>query len=208
MTNNRAITVAITGASGVQYALRLIEMLVAAGYPISLLISKAAQMVIAVETDLALPAHQGKATALLSERFNAAPGQITLYGKEDWMSPVASGSGAPKSMVVCPCSTGTLSAIAQGGSDNLIERAADVVLKERNQLILVVRETPLSSIHLRNMLTLSDMGAVILPASPGFYHKPESIDDLVDFVVARILNQLGVPQVLLPGWGTESAPSA
>ncbi len=202
MTNKLPITVAITGASGVQYGLRLMETLIAAGYPIYVLISKAAQMVIAVETDLDLPSHQGKAVALLSERFHAAPGQITLFGKEDWMSPVASGSGAPKRMVVCPCSTGTLSAIAQGASDNLIERAADVVLKERNQLILVVRETPLSSIHLRNMLTLSDMGAVILPASPGFYHQPDSIADLVDFVVARILNQLDISQDLLPGWGT------
>jgi 4-hydroxy-3-polyprenylbenzoate decarboxylase len=159
--------------------------------------------VIAVETDLAMPSHHGKAAAFLEERYQAYPGQIRLFGKEDWMSPVASGSGAPKHMVVCPCSTGTLSAIATGASDNLIERAADVVLKERNQLILVVRETPLSSIHLRNMLTLSDMGAVILPASPGFYHQPDSMDDLVDFVVARVLNQLGISQTLLPGWGHE-----
>ena len=203
MKNKAPITLAITGASGAQYALRLLQALVAEGHPIYLLISKAAQMVIAVETDLAMPSHHGKAAAFLEERYQAYPGQIRLFGKEDWMSPVASGSGAPKHMVVCPCSTGTLSAIATGASDNLIERAADVVLKERNQLILVVRETPLSSIHLRNMLTLSDMGAVILPASPGFYHQPDSMDDLVDFVVARVLNQLGISQTLLPGWGHE-----
>jgi len=203
MKNKAPITLAITGASGAQYALRLLQALVAEGHPIYLLISKAAQMVIAVETDLAMPSHHGKAAAFLEERYQAYPGQIRLFGKEDWMSPVASGSGAPKHMVVCPCSTGTLSAIATGASDNLIERAADVVLKERNQLILVVRETPLSSIHLRNMLTLSDMGAVILPASPGFYHQPDSMDDLVDFVLARVLNQLGISQTLLPGWGHE-----
>lgn len=206
MKNKEPITLAITGASGVQYGLRLLQVLVRQGYPVYLLISKAAQMVIAVETDLALPSHHGKAAAFLETRFGASDGQIRIFGKEDWMSPVASGSGAPKKMVVCPCSTGTLSAIATGASDNLIERAADVVLKERNQLILVVRETPLSSIHLRNMLTLSDMGAVILPASPGFYHQPKTLEDMVDFVVARVLNQLGIAQTLLPGWGNQETP--
>ena len=206
MKNKEPITLAITGASGVQYGLRLLQVLVRQGYPVYLLISKAAQMVIAVETDLALPSHHGKAAAFLETRFGASDGQIRIFGKEDWMSPVASGSGAPKKMVVCPCSTGTLSAIATGASDNLIERAADVVLKERNQLILVVRETPLSSIHLRNMLTLSDMGAVILPASPGFYHQPKTLEDMVDFVVARVLNQLGIAQTLLPGWGYQETP--
>jgi 4-hydroxy-3-polyprenylbenzoate decarboxylase len=117
------------------------------------------------------------------------------------MAPVASGSGAPSAMVVCPCSTGCLSAIATGASNNLIERAADVALKERRQLILVPREAPYSTVHLENMLKLSQMGAVILPASPGFYHKPESVDDMVDFVVARILNQLGIEQDLLARWG-------
>lgn len=208
MKNKEPITLAITGASGVQYGLRLLQVLVSQGYPVYLLISKAAQMVMAVETDLALPSHHGKAAAFLSDRFGATEGQIRIFGKEDWMSPVASGSGAPKKMVVCPCSTGTLSAIATGASDNLIERAADVVLKERNQLILVVRETPLSSIHLRNMLTLSDMGAVVLPASPGFYHQPKTLEDLVDFVVARILNQLGIAQTLLPGWGNQETPAS
>lgn len=117
------------------------------------------------------------------------------------MAPVASGSGAPSSMVVVPCSMGTLSAIATGASNNLIERAADVTLKERRQLIIVPREAPYSSIHLENMLKLSQMGAVILPASPGFYHQPQSVDDLIDFVVARILNQLDIPQTMLPRWG-------
>ncbi|MNJ45109.1 putative aromatic acid decarboxylase [compost metagenome] len=117
------------------------------------------------------------------------------------MSPVASGSGAPAAMVVVPCSTGTLSAIATGACNNLIERAADVTLKERRQLILVPREAPFSTIHLENMLKLSNMGAVILPAAPGFYHQPQTIDDLIDFVVARILNLLDIPQDMLPRWG-------
>lgn len=119
------------------------------------------------------------------------------------MAPVASGSGAPSSMVICPCSTGTLSAIACGASNNLIERAADVALKERRKLILVPRESPYSTIHLENMLALSRMGAVILPASPGFYHRPQRVEDLVDFVVARILNQLGIENALLPRWGAD-----
>lgn len=121
------------------------------------------------------------------------------------MAPVASGSGAPSSLVICPCSTGTLSAIACGASDNLIERAADVALKERRTLILVPRESPYSTIHLENMLKLSQMGAVIVPASPGFYHRPENVADLVDFVVARVLNQLGIEHSLLPRWGESRA---
>jgi 4-hydroxy-3-polyprenylbenzoate decarboxylase len=128
---------------------------------------------------------------------------VKVFGKEDWMAPVASGSGAPTKMVVCPCSTGSLSAIANGASNNLIERAADVALKERRQLILVPREAPYSEIHLEHMLKLTKMGAVVIPASPGFYHKPKSVDDLVDFIVARILSQLGIEQTLLSKWGED-----
>lgn len=117
------------------------------------------------------------------------------------MSPVASGSGAPETMVVCPCSTGTLASIATGQCDNLIERAADVVLKESGKLILVPRETPLSEVHLENMLKLRRAGAVILPASPGFYHQPQTIDDMVDFIVARILKSAGIKQDLVRPWG-------
>lgn len=137
----------------------------------------------------------------MTEHFKAKPGQLRVYGKEDWFSPVASGSAAPKTMVVCPCSTGTLSAIAQGASDNLLERAADVVIKERGQLILVARETPLSAIHLENMLKLARLGVTIMPAAPGFYHEPQSIDDLVDFMVARVLDHIGLEQGLVPRWG-------
>lgn len=123
------------------------------------------------------------------------------------MAPWASGSGQPGPVVVCPCSTGTLSAIATGASNNLIERAADVALKERRKLILVPRETPFSEIHLQNMLTLTRMGAVVMPACPGFYHEPQSIADLVDFMVARILSQLGLEQSIMQGWGSGYAPN-
>ncbi|WP_193072623.1 flavin prenyltransferase UbiX [Pseudomonas sp. FME51] len=197
----RRVTLAVTGASGAQYALRLLECLVQAEVQVLFLISQAAQLVVATETDMQLPPKPQALEQFLTEQYNARPGQIRVYGKQDWMAPVASGSGAPSAMVVCPCSTGTLSAIASGASNNLIERAADVALKERRQLILVPRESPYSTIHLENMLKLSQMGAVILPASPGFYHKPQSIYDLVDFVVARILNQLGIEQSMLPRWG-------
>jgi 4-hydroxy-3-polyprenylbenzoate decarboxylase len=199
--NSKTITLAITGASGVQYGLRLLECLVGAGHSVYLMVSKAALMVIATETDLKLPSQPNKLNEIITQRFNAQPGQIKVFAKEDWTSPVASGSGAPGKMVICPCSTGTLSAIATGACDNLIERAADVVLKEKSQLILVPREAPYSTIHLQNMLTLSQMGATILPASPGFYHNPETIEDLIDFVVARILKQLAIEQNLVAAWG-------
>lgn len=197
----RRVTLAVTGASGSLYALRLLECLVRADVEVYFLISQAAQLVMATETELKLPPKPQALEAFLTEHYQAREGQVRVFGKHDWMSPVASGSGAPSAMVVCPCSTGTLSAIATGASNNLIERAADVALKERRQLILVPRESPYSTIHLENMLSLSRMGAVILPASPGFYHQPQTIDDLVDFVVARILNQLGIEQDLLKRWG-------
>ncbi|NIC04452.1 flavin prenyltransferase UbiX [Billgrantia bachuensis] len=197
----RPVTVAITGASGAQYGLRLVEALVAAGHEVWVMISKAAHLVIETETDVTLPARPERMAQALIERSGAAEGQIRCFGREDWMAPVASGSGAPSAMVICPCSTGTLSAVATGASNNLIERAADVALKERRQLILVPRETPLSAIHLEHMLSLTRMGAVILPAAPGFYHRPATVDDLVDFIVARILNQLGIEHRLLPRWG-------
>jgi len=203
MPNKEPITIAITGASGAQYGLRLIEVVARQGIPIYLLISKAALMVMAVETDCQLSSNHRKAVDVLEKRFELTPGLITMFSKEDWMSPVASGSGAPTKMVICPCSTGTLSAVANGASDNLIERAADVVLKERNQLVMVVRETPLSTIHLKNMLALSEMGAVVLPATPGFYNNPKSIADMIDFVVARILKQLGIPTELMNPWGSD-----
>lgn len=204
MTVNKQVepvSIAITGASGAQYALRLIECLLAQKIPVYLMVSKAAHIVISTETALKLPAQAAKLEAFLNEHYGVSQGMIRVFGKEDWMSPLASGSGAPSRMVVCPCSTGTLSAIATGASNNLIERAADVALKERRKLIIVPREAPYSEIHLENMLKLTRMGAVILPASPGFYHQPQSVEDLVDFVVARILSQLNVEQSLMPKWG-------
>lgn len=198
---NKHITLAITGASGAPYALRLLQALVEADYQVFLLMSSAARVVFATEENLKIPANPEAAKAFFDKYAQAKPGQITVCGKDEWFSPVASGSAAPKQMVVCPCSTGTLSAIATGASDNLIERAADVVIKERGQLILLPREMPLSSIHLENMLKLSQMGVTIMPASPGFYHQPLNIDDLVNFVVARILDHLGIEQQLMQKWG-------
>ncbi len=198
---DKPITLAITGASGAPYALRLLESLLAAKCTVHLLISSAAKVVFATEEDLQLPGRPDQIKALFVEKFRCDEDLLHVYGKEEWFSPVASGSAAPKTMIVCPCSTGTLSSVAVGASDNLIERAADVVLKERGQLILVPREMPLSSIHLENMLKLSQMGATIMPAAPGFYHQPQSINDLVDFVVARILDHIGIDQTMMPRWG-------
>jgi 4-hydroxy-3-polyprenylbenzoate decarboxylase len=196
----KRISLAITGASGVQYGLRLMELLLAAQWHVDVMISKAAQLVIATETDIALPGRTAAQQDFLRELYNAGD-NLRVFGKEDWMAPVASGSGRYQAMVVCPCSTGSLSAIATGASNNLIERAADVALKERRKLIIVLREMPLSEIHLGHMLSLTRMGAVIMPASPGFYHNPQSVSDLIDFVVARILDQLGVDQTLVNRWG-------
>lgn len=200
-TYNGKITLAITGASGSLYALRLLECLVAANYQVYVLISSAARVVLDTEVGIKLPGNPEAATLALTERYKAQPQQITVFGKEQWFSPVASGSAAPKQMVVCPCSTGTLAAISQGMSDNLIERAADVVIKERGQLIMVPRETPFSTIHLANMHSLSQMGVTIMPAAPGFYHNPESINDLIDFMVGRMLDHLGIEQTIMPRWG-------
>lgn len=199
----RTITLAITGASGAQYGLRLLQCLLAADCKIYLMISGAAEVVIRTETDLDLPETLDAQQAMLSSLFGADEDQIQLLSKDDWFAPVASGSSSPSSMVICPASGGTLSAIAHGASNNLIERAADVALKERRQLILVPRETPYSQIHLENMLKLTQMGAVILPASPGFYMQPQSINELVDFIVARILDLLGIEQDLMPRWGED-----
>ncbi len=204
MEFTRTITLAVTGASGAQYGLRLLECLLAAKCRVYLLISDAARVVLATETDVQLPEFS-QWQAFLSARFRAEPQQLHVFARDDWMAPVASGSSAPASMVICPCSMGTVAAIAAGMSNNLIERAADVALKERRQLILVPRETPYSQIHLENMLSLTRMGAMVLPASPGFYQRPADIAALVDFVVARILDQLGVEQHLLERWGENAA---
>lgn len=206
-TKQKAITLAFTGASGAPYGLRLLECLLAADYRVYLLISSAARVVLATEHGLKLPSGTEAAKAALVEHLHCDASQLVVCGKEEWFSPVASGSAAPKQMVVCPCSAGSVAAIAHGMSDNLIERAADVVMKERGQLVLVVRETPFSTLHLENMLKLSQMGVTIMPAAPGFYHQPQSIEDLVDFMVARILDHLGVEQGLVSRWGYDSRPT-
>ena len=197
------INLAMTGASGAPYGLRLLEQLLAAGCRVHFMISRAAQVVMATETDLKLPGSPGAMQEYLGERFAAKPGQLTVFGREDWFAPPASGSGSRAPLVICPCSTGTLSALATGASNNLIERAGDVALKERRTLILVPRETPLSEVHLENMLRLNRMGATVMPASPGFSHHPASVDDMVDFLVARLLDHLGVEQALVARWGEQ-----
>jgi len=185
------------------YALRLLEVLLSEGCRVYLVYSQAAQVVAAQETDCALPADSREAQRLLVQRFNAGEGRLRVFGRDEWFAPVASGTNPADAMVVCPCSMGTLAAVAGGLSDNLIERAADVMLKEGRKLILVPREAPFSAIHLENMLKLARLGVTILPANPGFYHHPQSLADLVDFIVARVLDQLGVAHQLLPRWGEE-----
>jgi len=202
---HKTIAVALTGASGMPYGLRLVECLLAAGCRVWLLYSQVAQIVARQEMDLALPARPDEVAAQLGARFNAAPGQLRVFGREEWFAPPASGSNPPDAMVVCPCTMGSLASISAGLAGNLIERAADVVIKEGRKLILVPRETPFSALHLENMLRLARMGVVILPPNPGFYHHPKTVDDLVDFVVARILDQLAVPHALMARWGETQA---
>lgn len=201
---HKTITLAMTGASGAQYGLRLLQQLLAADCRVYLLISSAAQVVIERETDIALPAEFADQQQWFAQQFAASKDQLQMFSRDDWFAPVASGSAPVDAMVICPASGGTLSALASGASNNLIERAGDVILKERRQLVLVPREAPYSQVHLENMLKLTQMGATILPASPGFYQYPQTIGDLVDFVVARILDQLRVRQTLLPAWGGAS----
>lgn len=189
------IVFAITGASGAPYAVRLLEQLVAAERRVQLILSSHGLRLLQTETDLdsvdALRRHVGAAQW---ERF------VTTFDDGDRGAAPASGSALTAGMVVCPCSMGTLSAISTGASRSLIERAADVTLKERRRLVLVPRESPLSAVHLQNMLRLTRAGAVVLPAAPGFYHRPTSVEDLVDFVVARILDHLGVEHDLSRRW--------
>lgn len=200
-TPNKTITLALTGASGMPYALRLLQRLLESGSRVYLLYSQAAQIVAKQEIDLALPSRPQEAQQMLCERYNASPEQLKVFGRDEWFAPVASGTNPADAMVVCPCTMGTLGSIAAGLSDNLIERAADVMLKENRKLIIVPREAPFSVIHLENMLKLARAGAIILPANPGFYHHPQSVDEVVDFIVARILDHLGIEHQLMARWG-------
>lgn len=199
--NDDPITLTLTGASGAQYGVRLLELLLKAERRVYLMLSKPAQLVVGMETDLKLPGRAGDIEAYFTERFHAAKGQLQVFSPEQWTAPVASGSARVAAMVVCPCSMATLSAIATGASRSLIERAADVMIKEQRKLILVPRETPFSAIHLENMLKLARLGVVILPANPGFYQRPANVEDVVDFVVARVLDHLDVAHTLVPAWG-------
>ena len=195
----RPIIVAITGASGAPYAVRLLQALVERGQRVSLIVSDHGMRLLQTETDV--PSVDALREYVGAARWDAV---VRVYDDRDRGAAPASGSALSAGMVICPCSMGTISAVAVGASRSLVERAADVTLKERRRLVLVPRDSPYSAIHLENMLSLTRAGAVILPASPGFYHRPRTIDDLVDFVVARVLDQLGVEQSLVPRWGSES----
>ena len=194
----RPIVVAVTGASGAPYAVRLLQTLIERQQRISLIVSDHGRRLLDTEMGIA-------SVEQLRERIGPAAWDtnVRVFDDRDRGAAPASGSALTGGMVICPCSMGTISAIAVGASRSLVERAADVVLKERRRLVLVPRETPYSAIHLENMLSLTRAGAVVMPASPGFYHRPRSVDDLVDFIVARVLDHLGVEHTLVPRWGSD-----
>ncbi len=199
------VAIAITGASGAKYALRLLDVLLQADETVYLMISQAGLIVLGMEEGLSLGNKPNIIHKRLVEKFACRPTQLHVFGEQDWLSPTASGSAKIKGMAIVPCTTGTLGAIAAGISNCLINRSADVCLKEKTPLILMVRETPFSTLHLENMLKLAQAGATIMPANPGFYHNPQTLDDLVDFMVARVLDHLGVAQNLLAEWGKKPA---
>jgi flavin prenyltransferase len=189
------LVVAITGASGAPYAVRLLEQLALAGRRVSLIVSSHGLRLLSTEANISSVAELRAAVG--AEAWDAT---VTVYDDGDRGAPPASGSARSSGMVICPCSMGTLSAIATGSSRSLVERAADVALKERRPLLLVTRETPLSVIHLENMLRVTQAGAVVMPAAPGFYHRPTRIEELVDFIVARVLDHVGVAHMLGKRW--------
>ena len=198
----RTIALGFTGASGLPYGMRLLECLLGVdNLQVHLIYSQAAQVVAQQEMGIKLSSRPSEVDAALSARFNIPPNKLRVFGREEWFAPMASGSNPPDAYVVCPCTMGTLAKIAAGMADDLLCRAADVVLKEGKKLILVPREMPFSVIHLENMLKLAKAGAVILPPNPGFYHHPQTVQDLVDFVVARILDHLDIPHQLIAPWG-------
>lgn len=205
--SKKTICLAITGASGFHYALRLLQCLLQQDCTVYLLVSDAAREVARLENGLAIPADPLQQQDFFRKQSDTAKGELYCYAKQDWLSPVASGSAKIDAMVVCPCSTGTLSAIANGSSNNLIERAATVILKEYRRLIVVPREMPMSVIQFEHMHKLASIGVRVMPACPGFYHKPQSVADIIDFVVARILQQLDLPQGLLDQWGVAAQES-
>jgi 4-hydroxy-3-polyprenylbenzoate decarboxylase len=197
----KTLTIAMTGASGAPYTLRLLEICLQTDIHLQFICSQPAQIVLGMESDLKLTGSPQKIQQQLATWFGTDPSRISVFSKDQWTSPAASGSSVADAMVVCPCTMGTLAAIAAGTSENLIHRAADVIIKEHKKLILVPRETPFSSIHLENMLKLSNLGVVILPPNPGFYQGVSQLSDMIDFVIARILDQLGIENEVSPRWG-------
>src|SRR5437762_12026596 len=196
------LVLAFTGASGTPYGVRLVEVLLRAGRTVHLTLSPAAVEVLERELDRRVQLGQFVLSDLLGEAASlAAPGQVHYHDYRDFSAGIASGSFLTAGMVICPCSMGTVAAIAHGLSQNLIHRAADVHLKERRKLVLVPRETPLGLVQLRNLVTCAEAGAVVLPAMPAFYTRPESVTDLIDFIVGRICDQFGVEHGLFRRWG-------
>lgn len=206
--NERHVVLALTGASGAIYGLRLGQELLANGVRLTVLISSAGFAVLKQETGLDWQGGREEILSHLRDHFRAGAQELDYFADDDFLAPVASGSRAPDAMVVCPCSMGTLSRIAAGNSGTLLERAADVALKERRPLVVVPRETPLSEIHLENMLKLARMGVRLVPAMPAFYHNPRSIDELVDFVVGKVLDSLGMANTLYRRWEGDAGSGA
>ena len=204
MIDNKQIAIALTGASGAVYSQRLLEITLGQGFTVHLMVSAAARILFSDELGWKLPSRASDVHKFIVGEFRCDPEQIKVYGEQQWSSPLASGSHSIGVMIVCPCTMGTLSSIACGSSDNLINRAADVMIKENRQLIIVPRETPFSAIHLENMLKLARLGVCILPPNPGFYFKPTQLSEIVDFVVAKILDQAGIEHNIAPRWGEES----
>ncbi len=198
---NRHIVLAITGASGSVYGLRLAKELLQAGRRLTMLITNAGFDVIRHETGLEWRGDEAEVRGILRDYFEDRDQRLGYCGENNFLAPVASGSSAPDAMALCPCSMGTLSRIACGNSGNLVERCADVMLKERRTLVVVPRETPLNDIHLENMLRLSRAGARVVPAMPAFYHGPKTVDDMVAFVVGKVLDALGIEHCLYRRWG-------
>ncbi len=199
------LVLAMTGASGAPYGVRLLEVLLRAGRTVHLVMSPAAVQVLAQEMDRQVSPNQFELADLLgAAAADKSTGRVIYHDHRNFMAGIASGSFLTAGMVVCPCSMGTVAAIAHGLSQNLIHRAADVHLKERRKLVLVPRETPLHVVQLRNLTICAEAGAVVLPAMPAFYTKPRSLDDVLDFIVGRVCDQLGVEHHLFPRWG-ESA---
>ena len=201
MINNKHIALAITGASGAPYSKRLLEILLVQEITVYLMISTAGRIVLSNELDWQLPARAKDVQKELIDEFHCKTNLLKVYGEQQWSSPLASGSHRIATMIVCPCTMEALSSIAGGRGNNLINRAADVMIKENRKLILVPREAPFSAIHLENMLKLARLGVCIMPPNPGFYFKPNTLSEIVDFVVAKILDQANIKHDLSHRWG-------